>query len=98
MRLAPAPVEPEVPGQFWKDFIRETAPEFRKPTITQLDTFLKPTWQALIDGSTYVNDRLSEILDDIRPDAIVQDNVVAFAAIPTSGLPWARIVVATPLS
>jgi len=25
-------------GQFWKDFIRDTAPEFRKPTIEQLDT------------------------------------------------------------
>ena len=41
MRLAPPPEEPEVPGQFWKDFIRETAPEFRKPTIEQLETFLR---------------------------------------------------------
>ena len=37
-------------GQFWKDFIRDTAPEFRKPTIEQLATFMQPTWQALIDG------------------------------------------------
>ena len=29
MRLAPAPAEPEAPGQFWKDFIRDTAPAFR---------------------------------------------------------------------
>jgi UDP:flavonoid glycosyltransferase YjiC (YdhE family) len=28
MRLAPPPETPEVPGQFWKDFIRETAPVF----------------------------------------------------------------------
>src|SRR5215831_7774852 len=41
------------PGQFWKDFIRETAPEFRKPTIDQLETFMAPTWQALVDGSRY---------------------------------------------
>ena len=26
MRLAPPPESPEVPGQFWKDFIRDTAP------------------------------------------------------------------------
>jgi MGT family glycosyltransferase len=96
MRLAPAPIEPEVPGQFWKDFIRDTAPEFRKPTIVQLDTFLKPTWQALIDGSMYVNDRLTEIFDDLQPDAIVEDNVVAFAAIPASGRPWARIMSCNP--
>ena len=34
MRLAPPPAEPEEPGQFWKDFIRDTAPVFRKSTST----------------------------------------------------------------
>src|SRR5216684_1993127 len=29
-------------GQFWKDFIASTAAEFRKPTIDQLDTWIKP--------------------------------------------------------
>ena len=96
MRLAPSPAEPEVPGQFWKDFIRDTAPEFHKPTIVQIETFLQPTWQALIDGSMYVNDRLATIFDDLAPDAIVEDNVVAFAAIPASGLPWARIASCNP--
>src|SRR5664279_2641736 len=37
MRLGPPPEVPEVPGQFWIDFIRDTAPVFRKPTIEQLD-------------------------------------------------------------
>ena len=97
MRLAPPPEVEEAPGQFWKDFIRETAPEFRKPTIEQLTTFLQPTWQALIDGSIYVDERLREIFDELRPDAIVEDNVIAFGAIPTSGRPWARIVSCNPL-
>ena len=35
---APQPGEPEPDaGQFWKDFIRDTAPEFRKNTIDQLE-------------------------------------------------------------
>src|SRR5438093_758394 len=97
MRLAPPPEVEEVPGQFWKDFIRDTAPEFRKPTIEQLETFLQPTWQALIDGSMYVDERLREIFEELRPDAIVEDNVVAFGAIPASGRPWARIVSCNPL-
>jgi MGT family glycosyltransferase len=97
MRLAAPPEVPEVPGQFWKDFIRETAPEFRKPTIEQLASFLLPTWTALVDGARYVNDRLSEIFDDLRPDAIVQDNVVCFPAVAASGRPWARIVSCNPL-
>src|SRR5438874_6500929 len=64
MRLTPPAEEPEVPGQFWKDFIRETAPEFRRPTFEQLSTFLRPTWQALVDGARYVEPRLAEILDE----------------------------------
>jgi hypothetical protein len=49
MRLAPAPDVPEAPGQFWKDFIRDTAPVFRESTQSQLETFILPTWRALID-------------------------------------------------
>jgi MGT family glycosyltransferase len=98
MRLQPPPEVEEEPGQFWKDFIRETAPEFRKPTIEQLESFLKPTWQALIDGATFVDDRLRGIIDDeVRPDVVVEDNVVAFAALQTSGRPWVRITSCNPL-
>jgi UDP:flavonoid glycosyltransferase YjiC (YdhE family) len=43
MRLQPPAEVEEEPGQFWKDFIRDTA-ELRKPTIERLETFLKPTW------------------------------------------------------
>ena len=51
MRLTPPPLEEEVPGQFWKDFIRDTAPVFRQPTIEQLAGFIAPTFQALVDGA-----------------------------------------------
>jgi UDP:flavonoid glycosyltransferase YjiC (YdhE family) len=91
MRLAPPPAEPEVPGQFWIDFIRDTAPVFRKPTIDQLGEFIAPTFQALIDGAKYVHDRLLEIFDELDPDVIVEDNVVSFPALPASGRPWVRI-------
>jgi MGT family glycosyltransferase len=97
MRLQPPAESEEEPGQFWKDFIRDTAPEFRKPTLEQLEGFLEPTWQALIDGSAYVDERLREIFDELQPDAIVEDNVVAFAAVATAGRPWARIVSCNPL-
>jgi MGT family glycosyltransferase len=84
-------------GQFWKDFIRETAPEFRKPTIEQLATFMQPTWQALIDGSVYCEPHLREIIRRVRPDVVVEDNVVAFPALLTSGAPFVRIVSCNPL-
>ena len=97
MRLAPPPAEPEEPGQFWKDFIRDTAPVFRKNTFEQLGDFIAPTWQALVNGARYVDDRLAEILGEVHPDVVVEDNVVGFPAIPASGLPWVRIVSCNPL-
>jgi MGT family glycosyltransferase len=97
MRLGPPPAEPEVAGQFWKDFIRETAPVFRRSTLEQLQGFIVPTWQALVDGARHVDSRLAEIFDEVAPDVIVEDNVVSFPAISSSGRPWVRIASCNPL-
>ena len=84
-------------GAFWTEFIAETAPEFRKPTIEQLGSFIQPTYQALIDGAKYCEPRLREIVAKHRPDVIVEDNVVLFPALVTSGAPFVRIVSCSPL-
>ncbi len=97
MRLGPPPEVEEEPGQFWKDFIRDTAPVFRKPTLEQLSEFIEPTWRALCDGARYVDDRLREVFAELEPDVIVEDNVVCFPAIHHSGRPWVRIVSCNPL-
>ena len=98
---APAEVvegEPEEDaGQFWIDFIRDTSPEFRKPTIEQLTTFVQPTWQALIDGAMYCQPQLLEIIDRVRPDVIIEDNVNAFPALLTAGVPFVRMMSCNPL-
>ncbi len=96
MRLGPKPDVEEAPGQFWIDFIRDTAPVFRKPTIEQLGDFIAPTWQALIDGAKFVEPRLGEIFDELAPDVIVEDNVVGFPAVVMAGRPWVRIVSCNP--
>jgi MGT family glycosyltransferase len=84
-------------GQFWKDFIRDTSPEFRKPTIDQLETFIAPTFQALIDGAKYCEPQLKQIIARVQPDVIVEDNVVAFPALTTADAPYVRIVSCNPL-
>jgi UDP:flavonoid glycosyltransferase YjiC (YdhE family) len=96
MRLGPKPDVDEIPGQFWIDFIRDTAPVFRKPTIEQLGEFIAPTWRALVDGAMFVHARLAGIIDELAPDAIVEDNVVGFPALAASGRPWVRIVSCNP--
>ena len=84
-------------GAFWKEFIKETAPEFRKPTIEQLESFIQPTFQALIDGAVYAQPRLAEIIARVKPDVIVEDNVVCFPATVTAEAPFVRIVSCNPL-
>jgi MGT family glycosyltransferase len=84
-------------GQFWKDFVRDTAPEFRKPTIEQLDTWIRPVWEELITGARYCQQQLLEIIERARPDVIVEDNVVCFPALVTAGVPFVRIVSCNPL-
>jgi MGT family glycosyltransferase len=97
MRLTPAPETPEVPGQFWKDFVRDTSPVFRRPTIEALAGFIEPTFRALCDGASYVDARICEVLDEVDPDVVVEDNVVSFPAILASGRPWVRIMSCNPL-
>ena len=58
MRLGPASEVEEAPGQFWKDYIRETAPVFRRPTIEQLSGFIEPTFQALCRRGALRRDRV----------------------------------------
>ncbi|MGE5460876.1 MAG: glycosyltransferase [Solirubrobacterales bacterium] len=95
--LAPPPEGEQDAGQFWTDFITETAPEFRKPTIEQLSTFIEPVFASLIDGARYCEPQLKAILDRANPDVIVEDNVNAFPALLTHGAPWVRIMSCNPL-
>ncbi|WP_370028636.1 glycosyltransferase, partial [Planotetraspora sp. GP83] len=90
-------------GQFWKDFIRDTAPEYRKSTREQLETVTRPIWDALIEGVKYCEPQLRAIIGRVRPDVIVEDNVIAFPALVTavtedgSRVPFVRVVSCNPL-
>jgi MGT family glycosyltransferase len=85
------------PGQFWKDFIRETAPEYRKSTKEQLETVTAPIWAELIDGAKYCEPQLKAIIERVNPDVIVEDNVITFPALLTAGKKFVRIVSCNPL-
>jgi MGT family glycosyltransferase len=97
IRVGPPPEHEEQTGEGWLEFIRVTAPEFRKPTIEQLETVTLPIVEELAGGARYAHDRMMEIWENVRPDAIVIDNVMSSAAILTAGVPWVRMVSANPL-
>lgn len=98
--LAPLPegeAAEQTAGQFWKDYIDAIKPEFRKPTIEQLETVVAPIWQELIDGAKYCEPQLRDIIARVQPDVIIEDNVLCFPALVTAGKPFVRIVSCNPL-
>jgi MGT family glycosyltransferase len=97
MRLTPPPEHAEAVGGGWAEFVRVTSPEFRKPTIEQLETVTAPIWAEFVEGAQYSHDRLTEIWAELTPDAIVLDCVASFPSVSLAGCPWARIVSANPL-
>lgn len=97
VELAPPSDEPQETGEFWKEYIREAAPEFRKSTLEQLETVTADIWRELIEGTKYCEDKLKGILDDVQPDVVVEDNVLAFPALMTCGAPFVRIASCNPL-
>jgi len=97
MRMAPPEDDADPTADPWAEFIRLTAPEFRKPTIEQIETVTKPIWEALVAGERYSHERFMEIWDEIRPAAVCTDNVTGYAAVELAGCPWVRFVSANPL-
>jgi MGT family glycosyltransferase len=90
--------EPEKSDQFWSEFISNQLLEFRKSPLEQLRTFMHSTWKALIDGVKFSNEQLKIIIEEIKPDVIVEDNVVTFPALITNNkIPFVRIVSCNPL-
>jgi MGT family glycosyltransferase len=81
----------------WAEFIRVTAPEFRTPTIDQIETVTKPIWEALVAGERHSHERVMAIWDEVHPDVVVTDNVTGYPAVELAGAPWVRFVSANPL-
>ncbi|WP_127792000.1 glycosyltransferase [Agromyces sp. LHK192] len=84
-------------GAFWKDYIQAISPEFRKSTAEQLETVVLPIWEELVAGAKYCEPQLRAIIERTKPDVIIEDNVLAFPALVTAGVPFVRIVSCNPL-
>ncbi len=97
MRMAPPEENADPAADPWAEFIRVTAPEFRKPTVEQIAIVTKPIWEALVAGEQYSHERVMDIWDDVRPDVVVTDNVTGYPAVELAGAPWVRFVSANPL-
>lgn len=97
MRTAPTDESTDPSADPWSEFIRVTAPEFRKPTIEQQATVTRPIWETLVEAARYSHDRLMGIWEELHPDLVCSDNVTGVPGVELAGCPWARLVSANPL-
>lgn len=83
---------PAQSADYWQAFIRRHLPHFDLSPIEQVETYVAPTWDAIVDTAIEAEEPLSALLARLRPDLIVLDNVVMFPAIARAGVPWVRII------
>ncbi|MET2832372.1 glycosyltransferase [Mesorhizobium shangrilense] len=77
---------------YWQAFVRRHLPHFRLSPIDQLETYVAPTWQAIVDTAINAEAPLRQLLARLKPDAVVLDNVIMFPAIAAASCPWVRVV------
>ncbi|MGR3742667.1 MAG: nucleotide disphospho-sugar-binding domain-containing protein [Pseudooceanicola nanhaiensis] len=76
----------------WEEFLNTHLPTFDLSPFDQLGPYVAPTWEAIVDTTIAVEESLGRLLAQIRPDAILLDNVIMFPAILKADCPWVRVV------
>lgn len=79
-------------ADYWQDFINRHLPHFALTPLQQVPTYVGPTWQAIVDTAIAAEAGLAEALAQIRPSAVVLDNVIMFPAVAQAGCPWVRVI------
>lgn len=77
---------------YWQAFINRHLPHFRLSPLEQIETYVAPTWEAIVDTVKQAETPLRQLLARLKPDLVVLDNVVMFPAVATAGCPWVRVV------
>lgn len=76
----------------WQAFVTAHLGHFNQSPEDQLESYVAPTWEAIIDTAQQAEEGLGALIRRIRPDLIVLDNVIMFPAIANAGVPWVRVV------
>ena len=77
---------------YWQAFLGRHLPHFSLSAADQIETYVAPTWDAIVDSVVAAERPLRQLLAKLQPDAIVLDNVAMFPAIATAGCPWIRMI------
>ncbi|MDO8696323.1 MAG: glycosyltransferase [Pseudomonas sp.] len=90
--LLDSPLSAAEHQHYWERFIERNIPYFDQTPLAQIDSYVVPAWEAIIDTAIEAEKPLQQLLARLKPDAIVLDNVVMFPAIARAGCPWVRMI------
>lgn len=90
--LLDSPLSAAEHQHYWERFIERNIPYFDQTPLAQIDSYVVPAWEAIIDTAIEAEKPLQQLLARLKPDAIVLDNVVMFPAIANAGCPWVRMI------
>lgn len=77
---------------YWQAFLGRHLPHFNLSPADQIETYVAPTWDAIVDSVVAAERPLRQLLAKLQPDAVVLDNVAMFPALATAGCPWIRMI------
>jgi MGT family glycosyltransferase len=87
------PMTPEASARYWDEFMQRYLPTFRTSPYEQISTYVKGCWEAIVATSEWsVRNGLGELLAELRPDLIVNDNVALYPDTERAGCPWVRMI------
>ena len=78
--------------RYWDAFVLRHRDTFRLSPEDQIEAYVVPTWEAIVDTAERVEAPLRQLLQRLKPDVVVLDNVVMFPAVAAAGVPWVRVV------
>ena len=86
-------MSPEAQARYWDDFMVRYLPTFRTSPFEQIGTYVKACWEAIVYTVEWsVKNGLGDVLAEIGPDLIVNDNVALYPDTQRAGCPWVRMI------
>ncbi|WP_373491424.1 glycosyltransferase [Parasphingorhabdus sp.] len=80
-------------AKYWDDFMIRYMPTFRTSAYEQIGTYVRACWEAIVDTVKWsVKNGLDDLLQEINPDLIINDNVALYPHTQTAGCPWVRMI------
>jgi len=83
--------------EFWPNYIAKYKLTFNGGSFHKLEYFSSKAMTTMAETIKSREDQYKEMIERIRPDLIVIDNYFCSPAQTNSGIPWVRLVSASPL-